>query len=37
MNEQTNMLLMAYSKYFPEESIMMLKLRFDLMDESKNH
>lgn len=35
MNEQTNMLLMAYSKYFPEESIMMLKLRFDLMDESK--
>lgn len=35
MNEQTNMLLMAYSKYFPEESIMILKLRFDLMDESK--
>lgn len=35
MNEQTNMLLMAYSKYFPEESIMILKFRFDLMDESK--
>lgn len=35
MNEQTNMLLMAYCKYFPEESIMMLKQKFDLMDKSK--
>ena len=35
MSEQTNMLLMTYSKYFPEESIMMLKQKFDQMDESK--
>ena len=35
MSEQTNMLLMTYSKYFPDESIMMLKQKFDQMDESK--
>ena len=35
MSEQTNMLLMTYSKYFPEENIMMLKQKFDQMDESK--
>ena len=34
MSEQTNMLLMTYSKYFPEENIMMLKQKFDQMDES---
>ena len=35
MSEQTNMLLMTYSKYFPEENIMMLKQKFDQLDESK--
>ena len=35
MSEQTNMLLMTYSKYFPEENIMMLKKKFDQLDESK--
>ncbi len=35
MSEQTNLLLMTYSKYFPEENIMMLKQKFDQLDESK--
>lgn len=35
MSEQTNLLLMTYSKYFPEENIMMLKKKFDQLDESK--
>ena len=35
MSEQTNLLLMTYCKYFPEENIMMLKKKFDQLDESK--
>lgn len=35
MSEQSNMLLMTYSKYFPEENILMLKEKFESMDESK--
>ena len=35
MSEQTNLLLMTYSKYFPEENIIMLKKKFDQLDESK--
>ena len=35
MNEQSNMLLMTYSKYFPEENILMLKEKFETIDESK--
>ena len=34
MSEQTNLLLMTYSKYFPEENIIMLKKKFDQLDES---
>lgn len=35
MNEQSNMLLMTYSKYFPEENILMLKEKLETIDESK--
>lgn len=35
MNDKTNMLLMTYSKYFPEESMMMIRDKFETMDESK--
>lgn len=35
MSDQSNMLLMTYSKYFPEENILMLKEKFETMDESK--
>lgn len=30
-----NMLLMTYSKYFPEENMIMLKEKFDVMDDDK--
>ena len=35
MNDKINMLLMTYSKYFPDESMMMIQDRFEAMDESK--
>ena len=35
MNNNSNMLLMTYSKYFPEENIVMLKQKFESMDEDK--
>ena len=35
MNDKTNMLLMSFSKYFPEESLMMIREKFENMDESK--
>ena len=35
MNDKINMLLMTYSKYFPDESMMMIRDRFEAMDESK--
>lgn len=35
MNDKINMLLMTYSKYFPDESMMMIRDRFETMDESK--
>ena len=35
MNDKINMLLMTYSKYFPVESMMMIRDRFETMDESK--
>lgn len=34
-NDKINMLLMTYSKYFPDESMMMIQDRFEAMDESK--
>lgn len=36
MNDKSNMLLMTYSKYFPEESMMMVKDKFETFDESKS-
>ena len=35
MSDKSNMLLMTYGKYFPEESMMMVKEKFDTMDEDK--
>lgn len=35
MSDKSNMLLMTYSKYFPEESIIMLKEKFEAMDDNK--
>ncbi len=35
MSDKSNMLLMTYGKYFPDESLMMIKEKFDTMDESK--
>lgn len=35
MNDKINMPLMTYSKYFPDESMMMIQDRFEAMDESK--
>lgn len=35
MSDKSNMLLMTYSKYFPEENMMMLKKKFDTMDDDK--
>ena len=35
MNDKINMLLMTYSKYFPDESMMMIRDRFETTDESK--
>lgn len=35
MSDKSNMLLMTYGKYFPDESLMMIKEKFDAMDESK--
>lgn len=35
MSDKTNMLLMTFGKYFPEESMMMIRERFESMDESK--
>lgn len=36
MSDRSNMLLMTYSKYFPEESMMMVKDKFETFDESKS-
>ena len=35
MSDKSNMLLMTYSKYFPEENIVMLRDKFDAMDDDK--
>ena len=35
MNDKINMLLMTYSKYFPDENMMMIRDKFEAMDESK--
>ena len=35
MNDKINMLLMTYSKYFSAESMMMIRDRFEAMNESK--
>ena len=35
MSDKSNMLLMTYSKYFPEENIIMLRDKFDAMDDDK--
>ena len=35
MNDKINMLLMTYSKYFPDENMMMIRDKFETMDESK--
>lgn len=35
MSDKSNMLLMTYSKYFPEENIIMLKEKFEAMDDNK--
>lgn len=35
MSDKSNMLLMTYSKYFPEENIIMLKEKFETMDDEK--
>lgn len=35
MSDKSNMLLMTFGKYFPDESLMMIKEKFDGMDESK--
>lgn len=35
MSDKSNMLLMTYSKYFPEENIIMLKEKFETMDDDK--
>ena len=35
MSDKSNMLLMTYSKYFPEENIIMLKEKFEAMDDDK--
>ena len=35
MNDKINMLLMKYRKYFPDESMMIIRDRFETMDESK--
>lgn len=35
MSEKTNMLLMTYSKYFPEENIVMLRNKFETFDDDK--
>lgn len=35
MSDKTNMLLMSFGKYFPEESMMMLRNKLEEMDEQK--
>lgn len=35
MGDKSNMLLMTYGKYFPDESLMMIREKFEAMDDSK--
>jgi TM2 domain-containing membrane protein YozV len=35
MSDKSNLLLMTYRKYFPDESLMMVREKFEVMDESQ--